>query len=65
MARRLVEQASARITYLDVYLSSALRAGAPRPRSPDPNECAHFCMPGPNDDWNMLLFYHLLGGEAV
>ena len=46
--------------FLDVFFSSALRAGAPRPATPDPNECAHFCLPGVIDDWNALLFYQQL-----
>ena len=43
IARRLVEAAGG--SYIDVYQSAALRAGAPRPVTPDPNECVHFCLP--------------------
>ena len=40
------------VTYLDVYLATALRPGGRRPAFHD---CLHYCLPGPPDDWVRML----------
>ena len=57
LSRELFLAAGAR--YLDVYWSSSLR--------PDGHgkvgDCAHYCLPGPVDDWNQMLLYLLSTAE--
>ena len=40
--------------FLDVHAATALRPGA-RPAGMGPNECVHYCVPGPVDDWARSL----------
>lgn len=44
-------------TFLDVHQATALRPGGHMPsRSAMPGDCAHYCLPGPIDEWVRLLF---------
>lgn len=40
-----------RMAYVDTYLQTSLRPGGRL----DPNDCNHFCLPGPPDEWTTLL----------
>lgn len=64
VARRLA--ASSGVAYLDIYPLAGKRpdAAVGRRHSPEKaqfeNDCVHFCLPGPPDTWNRLLFNHIL-----
>ena len=44
------------ITYLDVHYATSLRPGGHMPsRKTAAGDCAHYCIPGPIDEWSRLL----------
>jgi hypothetical protein len=52
LAREVVERAGA--LWLNIYQSSAYRPGGHQ-RAARARFCSHYCLPGPVDDWSMLL----------
>ena len=53
-ARRLAKERN--ITYLDVHYQTSMRPGGHMPaRKAAPGDCAHYCLPGPIDEWVRLL----------
>ena len=44
------------VTYLDVHYATSLRPGGHMPsRKAAAGDCAHYCLPGPIDEWVRLL----------